>query len=301
MPADFPRLGDHDLPPFFHAADQASQRAQSATLRGNRLRLIGAVSAALGGSFSLATWNIDFWAILALAGFLVAMLSELFLMIGRSERLWYQNRAAAESAKTLSWRYAVGADPFFLSMSSDTVTALFRARIGQVAGQVADAMTMPSGDASGPTAAMERLRLQPIEMRRATYLRDRTEMQRDWYSKKAKAARSASTRLRLVLLSAELIAVILAAGRVFGNWPFDLANVLAAFVGAGAAWLGLKQYTTLATAYGLTAVELEKQISVLKLASEDSWPSSVADAEEAISREHTMWLASRGEVNERIG
>ena len=95
--------------------------------------------------------------------------------------------------------------------------------------------------------------------------------------------------------------MILAAGRLFGGWNVDLASVLAAVIGAGAAWLALKQHTTLRAAYALTAAELEKQIASLNAASDDDWPESVADAEEAISREHTMWLASRGEVNETIG
>jgi len=97
------------------------------------------------------------------------------------------------------------------------------------------------------------------------------------------------------------VAVALAAGRLFGGWSFDLAGVLAAAIGAGAAWLALKQHTTLRAAYALTAAELEKQIATLSSTSDDDWPKSVADAEEAISREHTMWLASRGGVNEVIG
>ena len=36
-------------------------------------------------------------------------------------------------------------------------------------------------------------------------------------------------------------------------------------------------------------------------ARDGDWAVAVADAEEAISREHTMWLASRSDVNERIG
>lgn len=41
--------------------------------------------------------------------------------------------------------------------------------------------------------------------------------------------------------------------------------------------------------------ELALQASTLKSMDDQHWPQAVADAEEAISREHTMWLASRGQ------
>lgn len=296
-----PRLSDAELPTFFDSADKASGAAQKATLHSNRLRLIGAIAAAVGGAFSFFIGEVDFWALVALIGFLIALGAEIYITLERPERRWYQARAGAESVKTLSWRYSVGADPFFLSLPAIDAAALFRTRVGQVARQVAHAVPLPSGDGSSPTAAMQALRESSIETRRATYLLDRTQAQRDWYTKKAENNRRASMKWRTFLLTAETVAVALAAGRLFGGWSLDLAGVLAAGIAAGAAWLALKQHTTLRAAYALTAAELEKQIASLRAAGDEDWPKSAADAEEAISREHTMWLASRGEVNETIG
>ena len=64
-------------------------------------------------------------------------------------------------------------------------------------------------------------------------------------------------------------------------------------VAAGAAWMALKQYAPLAAAYTTTAGELSLQTRHLLETPEAEWPTAVADAEAAISREHTMWLASR--------
>lgn len=295
------RLSDEHLPPFFAAADKASAGAQKATLRSSRIRLLGAISAAVGGAFSLNVAGLDVWALVAIAGFVAAFGAELYITIEHPERTWYQARAGAESVKTLSWRYSVGADPFFETLLPLEAVNLFRARVSQVARQVSESVALPEGDASSPTPEMQALRASSIPTRRNVYLRDRTWKQRDWYSKKAKDNRLASMRWRSFLLVAELIAVVLAAGRLFGGWTIDVAGILAAGIAAGAAWLALKQHTTLRTAYALTAAELEKQIASLRAAEDSNWPSSVADAEEAISREHTMWLASRGEVNETIG
>lgn len=301
MPADQPRLNDKQLPGFFHAADAASQRAQRAALNANRVRLTGAVAAAMGGALSFSVGRVDVWALVALLGFIAAFVAELFMVIQHPERDWYQARAGAESAKTLSWRYSVCADPFFAQLPEQEAQNLFRTRISQVARQVSQAVPLPSGDGSSPTPGMERLRRSSLEIRRQTYLTDRTRAQRDWYTQKAAANKRASAYWRITLLTAELLAITLAAFRLAGVWHVDLAGVLAAAIGAGAAWLALKQHTTLRSAYALTAAELEKQIASLSSADDAEWPESAADAEEAISREHTMWLASRGDINETIG
>lgn len=300
MPADPAHLSDEQLPGFFFAADVASGKAQRAAFNGNRIRLIGAIAAAIGGAFSLSLGSVDVWALVALVGFIAAFGAELFMVLQHPERDWYQARAGAESAKTLSWRYAVCADPFFSELSEQEADNLFRARISQVAKQVSQAVALPSGDGSSPTPAMKIVRNSSIKVRREIYLTERTRAQRDWYTRKATANKQASSYWRASLLTAELVAIALAAIRLSGGGDIDLAGVLAAGIAAGAAWLALKQHTTLRSAYALTAAELEKQLATLTAAEDADWPESVADAEEAISREHTMWLASRGDINETI-
>lgn len=301
MPADSLRLDDAQLPGFFHAADTASLRGQRTALWGNRIRSAGAVAAAIGGAFTLVVGEFDLWALVTLFGFITAIGAELVLGVRPPERKWYLARAGAESVKTLSWRYAVCADPFFVDLTPGDAENLFRKRVGQVARQVSEAVAPPQGDGAAPSGAMEALRAATTAQQREVYLRDRTRAQRDWYSRKATSNARASFAWRATLVGAELVAIALAALRFAGLWDIDLAGVLAAFIGAGAAWLALKQHTTLESAYSLTASELQKQDATLTSATEKEWSAAVADAEEAISREHTMWLASRSDVNEQIG
>lgn len=91
----------------------------------------------------------------------------------------------------------------------------------------------------------------------------------------------------------EVVSLLLAAVRVFGGWEVDLAGLCAAVVACGAAWIALKQFTSLASAYSTTATELALQATRLEMVEEADWSLQVADAEEAISREHTLCLASR--------
>ena len=62
---------------------------------------------------------------------------------------------------------------------------------------------------------------------------------------------------------------------------------------AGTAWVAVKQFSPLASAYAVATKELGIQASRLLTVDEKDWPLLAADAEEAISREHTTWLASR--------
>jgi predicted acyl esterase len=301
MPAELLGLDDSQLPAIFKSADSASLRAQNSALRWSRVRSGAAVAAAIGGAFSLVIGTFDVWAFVALIGFVVTFGAELVLAVQPPERRWYLARAGAESVKTLSWRYAVGADPFFTTLPDVQAEVLFRRRVAQVVRQMSEAVSLPEGDGSSPTEAMRTVRRAAIAERRTVYLRDRTRAQRDWYSRKARTNGRAAIAWRSTLIVAELVAITLAALRFAGVWDLDLAGVLAAFIGAGAAWLALKQHTTLQSAYALAAAELQKQDASLVASADDEWSKAVADAEEAISREHTMWLASRSDVNERIG
>ena len=60
------------------------------------------------------------------------------------------------------------------------------------------------------------------------------------------------------------------------------------------AWLSLKQHSSLSSAYAIAARELNLVHEQVRTAqTEAEWALRVNDAEEAISREHTMWRASR--------
>jgi hypothetical protein len=75
----------------------------------------------------------------------------------------------------------------------------------------------------------------------------------------------------------------------------DLLIFFGAVVAAMAAWLQTKQYRALATAYGITALELASVRTQVQWQQNDNdWAKFVNDAEEAFSREHTLWKASRG-------
>lgn len=285
-------LNDAGLPGVWKNADEESGRAQLWTLRLTWMKVGAGVVAAFGGVLSWSIGKIDVAAWLVLIGFLVALVSELASWATQPERRWYEGRAVAESAKTLAWRYSIGADPFPIEMSRSEAEQKFRERMSAVADQVADRVVFDA-EQTVVTSSMESLRASSFEERRAAYVEHRTRDQQRWYAEKARANRSYATAWRVALIVAEVIAVVLATGRVFGGWTVDLAGLLAAVIAAGTAWVAVKQFSPLASAYSVATKELGVQASRLETVAEVDWPLVAADAEEAISREHTTWLASR--------
>ena len=89
------------------------------------------------------------------------------------------------------------------------------------------------------------------------------------------------------------MAVTLAVVQLTVSFPVSVAGLAATLIGCASAWVAVKQYSTHASAYSVTATELALLAPKVEVATEDAWDQVVDDAEEAISREHTLWLASR--------
>src|SRR5690349_15967109 len=102
------------LPELFWTADKASLDGQRETLRWYRGLIAMLVVAAVIGSFPGPDDKGDFdvWPLFSVAAFLVAGYFWSRLRRGNPQGRWYQARAAAESVKTLAWKYTVRARPF---------------------------------------------------------------------------------------------------------------------------------------------------------------------------------------------
>ncbi|WP_426298064.1 DUF4231 domain-containing protein [Arthrobacter sp. R-11] len=282
-----------ELPGYFKDADSASLKGQRKYLFLNRLRLGSTIAGAVGAAVPLAVGNLGLSSLVVLAAFLMALICELILSYVQPERDWYAGRALAESMKTMAWRYSVHGAPFGTELSDAGARKILRERAEQLTQKGGDRVAIAT-DSPLVTDSMTALRHSSFEERKSAYLRQRTLAQRQWYASKAAANKRRAEVWRTVLVSAEILAVALATLKFAGVSEIDLGGVLGSVIGASAAWLALKQHAQLAAAYSLTSRELALQESLLQDADEASWGTAVSDAEDAISREHTMWLASRG-------
>ncbi|MFI6597019.1 DUF4231 domain-containing protein [Nonomuraea sp. NPDC050536] len=289
------QLTDSSLPGLFQAADQTSLAGQRRYLTASRTRLAFVLLAATGGALSLQVGGGTFD--VAAAGTAVALTAtafvEIWLLTEKPEQAWYDGRALAESAKTVAWRYAVGAHPF---PTGGDETATDTRLIDQLDHLLNDAPATGIAPSTEPaiSQAMRDLRASPLDRRRSAYVQERIVDQQRWYSRKARWNQSRARAWGLTLVAVEVLGILTALLRAFGSIRFDLAGIVAAMIGVGVAWLAIKQHDTLARAYSFAANELSIVRSRLELVKdEQAWASEASDAEEAISREHTMWRASR--------
>lgn len=292
-------LSDDDLPPLYHAADKSSMAAQRRFLRATQIRLFGLVGSAL---FGLSTWKfgsspVDWSGCLAVTCFAVVLVVEVFILQTKPERTWYEGRAAAESVKTLSWRYAVGGEPFNIGADrGPNVSELFLSRLISFFEVVQDLdLAAPTSSQQQITSRMQDIRASSFSDRKMAYERGRVIDQQDWYQHKANLNRRAAGRWTIAMLAIEVAGVICGILKAIGIIEVDLLTFAGVIIATMTAWLQAKQYRTLATAYTVTALELASVRSkIMDQDTETEWATFVSDAEDAFSREHTLWKASRG-------
>jgi hypothetical protein len=286
-PADFPAL--------FRSADRESLRAQRSYLRSLRVRLGALLVAAFGGALTLTTaGGFQIGGGLAFLAFACALGAELFLATTSPLATWYEGRAAAESAKTLAWRYMVRGEPF--EVDEPDVDKQFLAQTHSLL-QDLQSLSLSAGEPNAHqiTDRMRQIRALDFEERRQIYLVDRIADQQRWYSEKARWNDRRARSWVLVSIVLEIAGLIGGALKAFGWINFDLLGFLAAAAGCVMAWIEAKQHRNLATAYGIASQELASIATELPMvSSEERWAALVGQAEEAISREHTLWRASRG-------
>lgn len=295
-------VSNEDLPALYRAADAASMRAQKAYLKLVRADLALIVGASLATSVALSSPGSRVAAALAGALALVAGLILTTLVLqSKPDKLWFGYRAIAESVKTIAWRYMTGAEPYAVSLAPSDADSLFANELGDIVRErKAVGVHLGGSDASGQqiTAKMQQVRSGALDSRKRIYDEDRIQGQRRWYGAKARANARSSSAWLYVVAGTQLAGAAAAISLV--HWPEFEVNLAAVFASAAAAfiaWLQLKQHQELAHGYGLAAHELGLiEARLDHIGSEEEFAAFVADAESAISREHTMWTARRDVV-----
>ena len=282
---------EQDLPAICQAANEASGEAQTHFLWITAAELLLILTAAGAGVIGTG-WS----SVVAAISFVVAIVLRVQLLSKRPERTWYDGRAVAESAKNLAWRYAVGADPFRIDgVTEDDAEETFVQRLTELLhGMKGLQLPPPSGRSEQISLTMRDLRNKPLADRKEVYRKDRIEDQQDWYARRSQRnkrwARFWSGVLLLIEVAGATAAILTAAGWL----EVDLLGLAGALVAAGVSWLQTKQHNNLAESYSVAAQELAAiKAQIGSKTTEGDWARFVNDAEEAISREHTLWKASR--------
>lgn len=286
-------LSKDDYPALYRAADRCSLLGQRRHLRGTRARLLLLLAATVAGVGSVRLRGLNIAAVAGAVAFACAVVVDLYLRSQRPERSWYDGRAAAESVKTLTWRYVTGGEPFPVTLSPAECEQRFLRRLNSVVNTLSGLDLVPdSSDGPQISARMRALRASNLDDRKAAYRSGRLEDQQTWYGTRARENERSYRSWSSGLLAAELIGVTAAILRAAGVFDLDILGVVGGGAAGGVAWLETRQHQTLASAYAVAHHELGLILEELPTLADESWARFVDESEEAISREHTLWRAS---------
>lgn len=181
----------------------------------------------------------------------------------------------------------VNADTHFLSELKEISDA--RPHLGRHLAAAAGAR------GSAITEFMRQKRLTPLNERRDFYFSARIREQMEWYANKAKTNATTGARWFWAIAFLQLVLVIFAVAQTAADGlRINLVPTVTTCAATMAAWSLMKRHDELAQSYALAAQELE-QIEAIASSqtTEGSFSELVEQAENSISREHTMWCARR--------
>ncbi|WP_165950427.1 DUF4231 domain-containing protein [Actinomadura sp. GC306] len=288
-------ISESEFPASYLAADRCALTEQRRLLTATRARLVALVAAAAFGALSIQAGRLDLAALGAATALIVALVTDVYLLTVRPDRHWYASRAMAESIKSLAWRYVVGGQPFAQRDGNGRrADELMLRRFSSITEALRGIVVAPPPETGLEiTDEMRRVRALSLADRRHAYTVGRINDQRAWYAARALMNERRAAKWSIVLAVIEATGLVCAMLKVVQVINLDLAGVVGALAAAGVAWLQTRQHHQLAAAYAVAAHELADIASRVDWPeTEAEWAHFVDEAEEAISREHTLWWAS---------
>lgn len=289
-------ISDADYPALFQAADSTSRAAERRHLWFTGVILGALVAcAALGALAAIFPGSGQKLALASTAGAAVSFVVASIRKALKPEKAWYGGRAVAESSKTMSWRYMTGAEPYPVSLPAAEADSKFVSDLKAMVkdqGQAALALGSEFSDRPQISPRMREVRSSSLAGRRQVYLSARIEDQRHWYGRKARGSERAANWYFVLIQVSQALAL---AGSVLLLTPlgsrWNLAGVFSSLATALVAWLQVRQHEELAQSYAVAALELgfvEEQAAGVH--DEKELAAFVAEAENAISSEHSLWI-----------
>ena len=229
---------------------------------------------------------------------LLSLVLTIILKTKKYEDIWYQGRALAESCKTLTWRFVCCSEYFEYALPIQDAKNRFVERIRELAKEFQElSQVMNSKTLNLPiiTDKMIEIRDYNLQKRKDYYIQNRIEDQKGWYANKAEYnLERYNLWFWIIILSQSLAIISIVALIKFPDNNWNFVGALTTISASALSWLQLKQHQELKQAYTTATQELNF-IDTLseQVSTEDELSKFVLDSENAISREHTLWLAQR--------
>jgi hypothetical protein len=210
--------------------------------------------------------------------------------------IWYNARAVAESIKTISWRYAVKAEPYnipdidakkcFLETSKNIIK-MNHGFQQHIESEYSSYQAIPYN--------MTQIRQLSLKERFTLYHNNRVLEQKNWYSNKSKFNKKRSLlffRL-LIVVSLILSTLLFLSLKDTNENSFFPTGILLSIISVLFTWIQTKKYKELEKSYALAAHEIGFIETFEDDTDEKLFSDYVINAENAFSREHTQWIARK--------
>jgi hypothetical protein len=296
------QIDNDDFPALFCVADSASIKAQKNYLRLFKLDVSLLVLGAILSSISFSSIsNKEVLLFFGGTAFIGSLIVTILIKSFQYEKIWYGGRAVAESVKTIAWRYMVCAEPFLVDLDSRQVDEMFLSNLRAIISEKKHLLSGVAEETNAQpqiTSRMRDIRKQNLNKRKEIYVKQRVLDQRKWYSKKAGINKKSEDRWFVAVMLFQLSAGVSAFWLLkHPDFLVNLTSVFSAIAMAFLSWLQVKRHQEQSQSYNVAAQELASIESLsLHVGNEAELSVFVSDSENAISREHTLWIARRDQL-----
>lgn len=292
-------MKNKDFPSFFIAGDNASLKSQKSYITFVKWDLSLMVFSATLSIYNYSSEYTKFWVYVFCGIFLIAAtILSLVIKTRKYEDIWYRGRALAESCKTLTWRYITCSEYFENKLSTVEVKRRFTERIKEINSEFKDLNSeLSASDLALPIISdkMSEIRASNLDDRKSYYLENRIQEQINWYKSKAKNNKDRYELWFWAVIVAQILAIFSIIYLIkVPNSNFNFVGLFSTFSASFFAWLQVKKYQENKEAYTTATSELNLiKLQGEEIDSENTFAKFVLDSENAMSREHTMWLAQK--------
>lgn len=284
-------------PLLFKIADDKSKKSQNIFIRLNIFILLLLFLSSLSSIYTIVPKGLTTFSTICL---ILSTLFNIYILFFRPEKSWYEGRAIAESVKSLTWKFITNTKPFKISLKQEKAEQIYNDNLKKIIGQRRDfyiliGQNYPDGNMISDE--MISIRNSSFEERKKKYVEDRIQDQINWYSSKTKQNKVNKNIALSLIIGFQILAIFffIFEKNIFQNYSFP--SILITLTSIFMTWLQLKRFQELTDAYGITATELKFIKEKAKFILDDNQLEKyVDDTETAISREHTLWLARRDNI-----
>lgn len=288
------------FPILFKIADEKSNSSQKKFININLSILVLLILSSLSSIFSTQISAPESIIIFCTCCLILSMLLNLFILFFKPEKSWYEGRAIAESVKTLTWKLITGTTPFDLSLTNKEYQSIFEENLKKIIGQKKDFFVLIGKKYPNENMVsdeMIEIRKSSFEERKKIYLEARIQNQINWYSTNSKKNSKNKNITFIFMIGFQTLGILFFILELYSLIEFSFTSISIAVTSILLTWLQLKRFQELTESYAITAMELKFIKDKSKFISNDSELAKyVDDSETAISREHTLWLARRDNV-----